>query len=369
MDIDRLHPLLDRLAHPRTRWIIIGLHVVLLAVLFLHQGVLADKEALKYTGCARDVLHGDLHDLAGNYLKYASYVLFLLPFVAVGKASLAVVAQVLLGIVAADALARLTERITGNVGTGRSALALFLLCPLIQMWTLALYTEQFFLCLAILYLERVERSPRMGPAVVLTGLATLFARPVGMFFVVPALLWRVGGRWPSWSRAWLVPVGCTLLLVFAIHVPYVPAAQLRPIATGQVIAGVGGGEANGFSGHTIADAQRHLIDRTGLQGWCRITLRRALSLLTLTRPHYSALHNGVNTFFHLLYPLALAGLWRHWHDARVRIVAITLASNIMVVALAHDEWSGRFMVPLIPLIIILATAATCPARRVRTPVV
>ncbi|MGV3638374.1 MAG: hypothetical protein ACO1NQ_12110, partial [Flavobacteriales bacterium] len=46
------------LGMPQARWLIIGLHLVLLAVIGMHQGVLVDKEALKYSGCARDVLAG-----------------------------------------------------------------------------------------------------------------------------------------------------------------------------------------------------------------------------------------------------------------------------------------------------------------------
>lgn len=354
MVIDRLYPLLERLARPLARWIIIGLHLALLGGLLFHQGILTDKEALKYTGCAEAVLRGDFSDLTGNYLKYGSYVLFLLPFVAVEKVSLAVVAQILLGIIAADALARLTERITRNVGIGQLAFALFLLCPLIQTWTLALYTEHFFTCMVILFLERVERVQRMDVVLILFGVLALFARPVGLFFVVPAFLWKMTAPSPSWLKPWLMPLGCTALFLFAIHVPRVAPAQLQPIATGQIIAGVGGIEATDFSGHTIAAAQRHLSQRTSLAEWTGITVQRMASLFTLTRPHYSSAHNAVNAVFYLLFPLALAGLWRWKNDQRVRLIRMILILNTLLVSMTHDEWSGRFLVPLLPLIIVCA---------------
>ena len=123
---------------------IIGLHLIFLAVIFLQQGILSDKEALKYLGCAEQVLNGDPSDLLGNYLKYGAYVLFLLPFIALGIPWLSVIAQIVLGILAASALGRIAERITGHSVAGHLAMAMLLLCYPVQQWTLALYTESFF---------------------------------------------------------------------------------------------------------------------------------------------------------------------------------------------------------------------------------
>jgi len=117
--IARVNPLTHWLSSPAFRVVTLGLHAVLLLSLSLHHGILADKEALKYIGCAEQVLHGDFHDLFGNYVKYASYVVFLLPFLAIGAPELAIVAQIILGIAAAFALSRLAERTTKDPRTGR----------------------------------------------------------------------------------------------------------------------------------------------------------------------------------------------------------------------------------------------------------
>lgn len=358
MSIARSYHALHLLAQPRTRWVIIGLHVLLLAALGAQQGLLVDKEALKYTGCAQAVLQGDLHDLGGNYLKYAAYVLFLVPFVAVGKVWPVIVAQVLLGIIASEALARLTERATGNMGLGRLAMALFLLCPLVQQWTLALYTEHFFTCVSVLFLERLDRHRRPTAAVITLGLLTLFARPVGMFFVAPAMLWIHRDRVPTVLRPWLLPVGCALLFAFAFFIPPVKTAQLAPIATGQVIAGLGGTGSPGPFGTTLANAQAHLFADVGPWEWLRITYQRALSLFTLTRAYYSPLHNGLAAIWYLLYPLALLGLVRWYRRPLVAMASTILGLNVLLVALTHDEWSGRFLVPLLPCIILFAVCGT-----------
>lgn len=362
--IARLYNILHQLALPGTRWLLLGTHLLLLLAIGMHQGVLVDQEALKYTSCARSVLHGDFSDLTGNYLKYAGYIIFLLPFVALDNLWLAVLSQVALGFIASEALARYTERITGNIALGRVAMALFLLCPLIQVWTLALYTEHFFTCMIILFLERLDRVSRMDATTTGLGVLALFARPVGLFFVVPSLLWRYRRAQVlvPFSR-WAFAMACVALFAAAISVPRIAAPQLEPIASGQVIAGVGGGGTEGFAGTTIMDAQQHLLDRVGLAQWAHITLRRTASLFNLSRPWYSARHNAIHTLFFALYPLALLGAVRWWKNERVRLLVAILALNVALVGLTHDEWSGRFVVPLLPWVIVLACASlqsSCP---------
>lgn len=351
------YTVLRLLGMPGARYVLIGLHLTLLLVIGMQQGVLVDKEALKYSGCARDVLAGDFHDLFGNYLKYAAYILFLVPFVALDSLLLAIAAQIAIGIVAAEALGRWVERSSGNVGIGRLAMALFLLCPLIQTWTLALYTEHLFTCSAILFIERLDREHRPTPSVIALGLITLFTRPTGMLFVMPAIAWRLRERLPAPLRAWLLPFTGTTVLLFALTVPRIEHAQLAPIAAGQVIAGVGGMGADDLQGHTIGAAQRYLVHHVGWMEWGRITLRRIISLFTLTRPYFSPVHNVVNAVFFALYPLAIIGLWRSWRQHRVRFVLALILLNGALVALTHDEWSGRFVVPLLPWIVALAVLA------------
>lgn len=345
------------LGMPEARWIIIGLHLVLLLVIGMHQGVLVDKEALKYIGCAREVLAGDIHDLFGNYLKYAAYILFLLPFVALDSLWLAILAQVVIGIIAAEALGRWTERSSGNVGLGRIAMALFLLCPLIQTWTLSLYTEYLFTCSVILLIERLDREPQLTPSLLALGLITLFGRPTGILFVGPAFAWVLREQLPTPIRPWLLPFMGIAIILLALGVPRIEHAQLAPIAAGQVIAGVGGIGAADFKGHTIGAAQRYLADHVGWTEWGHITLRRLTSLFTFTRPYFSLAHNAVNAVFLALFPLAIIGLWRSWGQDRVRLVLALIVFNGALVALTHDEWSGRFVVPLLPWLIALAVLA------------
>ena len=333
------------------------LHLALLALLHQRQGLLLDGEALKYIGCAEDVLQGDTSDLFGNYLKYGSYVLFLLPFAAIGHVSWAVAAQVLLGLVSAFALRRMIRRLTGSEPLALIGSALFLLYPLIQTWTLALYTEHFFLCLGILFLERWTRGDLRGPLTGLILLALLFARPVGIFLAGPLIIHSLTERLQGWQQRLARAGGCVLLILAAFTLIPIPEAQWEPIAGGQVIAGVGGEviHANPTANRTVAAAHAQFVNGHGTAAWLKLTAARATSFLWPTRAYYSTKHNGlIMATLGLLYPLAVFGLWRERREPIAAACAASLLTYIAAISLTHDEWSGRFLVPLLPWLILWA---------------
>lgn len=300
-------------------------------------------------------MHGEFSDLLGNYLKYGAYVIFLIPFVAVGIPWLAILAQIVLGIFAARALGRMAERITRRAATGYVAMAMLLLCYPVQQWTLALYTESFFTSISILFVERSTRAERPDAGTIAMALITVFARPVGMLFVGPALLWKLAqdptlSRWKPW-----LPVGYAAILFLAISIPGIRAPQLEPIVDAHIIAGIprDPGAMAQFHGSSILSAQIFLVQRHRLAEWSMLILRRAASLFTLTRPYYSTTHNLLNGIWMLLYPFALWGLWRWRRHRTVQLIALMLLLHTLLVGLTHDEWSGRFVVPLLGWVMVL----------------
>ncbi len=71
------------------RWMIAA-HLLFLFGIYHTQGIVLDKEDLKYSGGASDLLHGDLTDLMGRYKLFSAYILFLVPFTALGSAAWAI---------------------------------------------------------------------------------------------------------------------------------------------------------------------------------------------------------------------------------------------------------------------------------------
>lgn len=342
--------------HRPDRWVLPATLVAftaLLCVLWWMEGLHLDKEALKYTGCAEQVLQGDLRDLFGNYLPYATYVLFLLPFVALGAPALAIPVQIGLSVTAGLALGRLTGRISGHRVGGQLATALFLLSVPVQVWTLALYTESLFTTLTVLLAEQLLARDRPGPWTWPLVLLVLFARPVGLLFAVPLLIAGLGRKWPPGVRA----IGYACILLLALLNPRVARPQLEIIVNSDVLCGCTAdvGRLVDFHGQSILDAQLHLIERNGLYH-LKLMGARMASLFTFTRPSYSASHNLLLAGYFLLYPFALVGWWMFRRSRPMEAVAIVLALHAVLISCTCDEWSGRFMAPLVPLLIIPA----CP---------
>lgn len=339
----------------RGRWVAVLLFLIALASLWAVRGIQDDKEALKYIGCAQDLLKGDAHDLLGRYKGYASYVIFLVPFMALSSPALAVLAQAALAVLAAFALARLVERISDSRRAGTITLWIALLCYPYQEWVLTLYTESFFVSIAVLFLERATRPGGPDRLTWILGGVLLFARPNGMLFVLPVIIWRVQAALsaPRWTGA----LACAVLLLVVTWLPGVPREHLGVIVEGHVICGFPErlGAASAFNGTTIMDAQVFLFHEPAYA--MGLFLRRMASLYTLTRSYYSTPHNLALLPLYAVFACAIAGWWRWRAHPTVGLLAAVLIMNTVLIGLTYDEWNGRFLVPLWPILIAFAAMA------------
>lgn len=351
------------LASPAARWAIIALHLALLVFLYLQHGIHDDKEALKYIGAAQDLLHGDTTGLLGRYKAYAGYILFLVPFVAIGMHQLAVLAQIVLGIAAAFAVKRMVTRSGASPAMGHLAMAAYLLAPPVQQWTLSLYSEGLFIPMVVLFLEYALRPDARAWRPGLLALALLITRPTGILFVAPALLIPHNGlaTWLPAPVRWCAVAALVPLMLFA---PALNREQLAVVAGSHVVCGLPEqpDDAALFNGRTLAAAQAFVIERHGPVYWGGLALRRAASLLDPRRSYFSPLHNLAATGILLLYPLALMSIWRQRRSRTVHTLTACLLLNVLLVAITYDEWGGRFLAPLLPIVVVLAAIGTRTAR-------
>lgn len=317
--------------------------------------LLLDKEAAKYIGCANDVLRGDPGDLFGNYLKFASYVLFLVPFMALGLPVAAALVQAVFAVLAAFAAGRLAGLLCGGQRAAPIATMLVLLCLPLQQWVPALYTESFFASILLLYLDRALAHGPFDRWSIVLGLVLLFARPVGFCFVVPVMLWRpITQRLPQYAVPLMAVLGACALLT-ALAMPGIPPAQLRPIVEGDVICGFPRhpGLAAQLDGSSVLAAQRVLFAHDAAAALGTFG-ERVLSLFTWPRPYYSLIHNLFLLSHYPLLALAFVGVWRARSADAAAPVLVGVVLYVLLIGLTHDEWSGRFFVPLWPLVCVFA---------------
>lgn len=350
---------------PRRLGWILGAHFLLLLAIFSLQGILVDKEALKYTGCARDVLAGDFEDVLHRYRLYASYVLFLVPFTALGMPQLAVPAQVALGILAAFSLRHMVLLLGGSSTRADIAFAVLLLAYPLQIWTLALYSESFFVSLSVIFFAEALRSGVPRGRMFAWAALLVFARPVGILFVAPVLAWRLldGNEGIRIPAIWTVG---TAVLAVVSFLPVIGHEQLLVVIEGHVIGGFPQwpGTGNSFHGNTLAGAELEVVRQQGLAAWAWLVLQRIGWFFGAWRPYFSTLHNALNAPLALLYPMAALTVVRRWNIPFVQVSAVILLLNTVLVGLTFAEWNGRFLVPLVPLVILLAVVPNEPLRSV-----
>jgi hypothetical protein len=331
----------------------VTVHLLFLAVLYRQQGLLLDKEALKYLGAAQDLLHGDTTDLLGRYRLFATCILFLAPFVALGLPTLAVAAQVVLVLFSARALHRLALRMAVAPGIALGVTAIYLLAQPLHTWTLSAYSEGLFVPLSVLFLERALRPTAWDSYTWLLALLLFFARPTGALFIAPLLLLRITASLPL--RTALRSAGVFALVLAMLFLPVLNREQLQVVVGAPVVCGFPEHpELEGtYTGTNVLGAQLHLIDAHGLRYWAGLLARRTASLLIPLRSYFSPVHNALNLPFVLLLPFALWGALRTSTDA-ARGITLILLLNILLVALTYDEWAGRFLAPLLPGVLVLA---------------
>ena len=342
------------------RWWAVALFVAVLGVLACTVGIHTDKEALKYIGCAEQLLQGDVHDLFGNYAKYGSYILFITPFIVVGLPLFAVVAQLVLAVFAAQALGRIAQRITGSTLAADIAFVFALFCFPLQQWVLALYTESFFASVSVIFLERITRPGRADTLTWVLALIVLFARPVGLLFVGPAAIWKLVDTGSIHVPMWLRNTGYGMILLVAICIPGIARDQMAPIVEAHVICGFPErpGAMQDFEGSTVLEAQCHLYAHNGLGYTLGLFVRRVVSLFTLPRDYFSGILNAFLTGHYALFLLAAWGWWFWRKHLVVGLLCAIFLLNVLLVGLTHDEWSERFLVPMWPIVLLFAAFGT-----------
>jgi hypothetical protein len=212
--------------------------------------------------------------------------------------------------------------------------------------------------------ERITRDQRPDVWTIALAVITVFARPVGMLFVGPAIVWKAtGSNAPKWLQGLRWP-GYAAVLLVAISLPGIRAPQLEPIVDAHIIAGIAEdpGALAEFEGSSILAAQVFLLHRHGVVDWLRLAVRRAASLYTLPRGYFSTVHNMLVGVWMLLYPLAIWGIWSWRKHPVVRLIVAMLLLHTLLVGLTHDEWSGRFVVPLLGWVILLGSLGINIAR-------
>lgn len=107
------------------------------------------------------------------------------------------------------------------------------------------------------------------------------------------------------------------------------------------------------SGDDLVDTLRYALRHP----WpsMKLAVARVAAELLHARPFYSLLHNVLVVIFGLIvYPLAVLGVLRLKRTPLAQLMSAIIGSHMLFVALTFADWDGRFLLYVIPLILLFA---------------
>lgn len=348
--------------------------------LYLHFGPRTSVDSSLYLDNARNLLHGQLPtDYSIWYLGYSAFLAVVLALG--GGLAQAVGAQIALSGVAALGLWRAVRHLSGSPGTAHLAVLLYLLWFKIHQWNVFIYTESLFtsccmLSFALLVLAR--RPWQLGLALLLVGY-TFLVRPTGFCFLIGV----AGYGWARLRPRALRPAVLGLLVAglatgFVALLSNILASYDQAMAGNVLLESYARAELI-YPGITLgvqppthlALPAAHLAPLVRLVAFgalnpvyfAKLAVLKFLLFSSNVKPYYSWAHNlAVAGLLWPLYFYAVRG-WRRRprRSPAAYFMGSFIAAQALTVALTTENWDGRFLVPVLPYVFVLAALGLRPA--------
>jgi hypothetical protein len=342
--------------------------------LFISRGPQLSVDSDFYIQNAQVIQSGHLPQARGFW--YTSYAGFLaLVFLLGGGITTVVIIQMMLSGVAAISLYFATYKLVNSKAAAFMATLLFILWFKIHEWNTFIYTESLFTsCLVISFGFLLSSGKWWHYGLCLLFLVVVFfIRPVGIAMLVGILFYGFALVWPKLNR---VVATLALLLITCLGLLMVNAmlTDFNFIASYQKGELIYPNISLGISvpvDLTIPSMEYPPLVQLVLFAclnpiyFFKLSVIKLLLFFGNVKPYFSPLHNVLIVC--TLYPIyffALRGVkvLSEATGAKSYIFGYVLASAFMV-ALTSENWDGRFLVPLLPFVFLLAAAGMARERK------
>lgn len=350
---------------------LIGMLWVLVQVFFYFKiGIFTELEAQKYIGNALHFLETG-YFTNPRYVFYSSYIFFLsLMFKLNISYGGIVIIQILLNGLATIALYRITYLYCQSTLASKIACIVFILNYQIQSWNVYLYTESFYISLLVLFTTTLfegflKQKKHFVFASILLFVALCFSRPMGILYLLPSLIF-IGvlfslktAHLKKWM--WSFMLLGSLIFVWILesvldnHISYL----MNNLMTGAIICDVPPtskpSNLNIPSNNYGSIVQLTLFLLMNFKYIIGLLAEKLFYFFALYRSFYSSAHNLLLFTFYPVYLFALASLFNSKTNRGIRYYcfAVILLFTLTII-ITCVEWSGRFVVSILPFIIVLA---------------
>jgi len=343
--------------------------LIVQGILLYKYGIVTKGESVKYINEA--VFWQEHYQFSQpKYIFYSVYIFirFLALQIRTGIEGVYIF-QLLINLYATFLFYKLSLRLFTRPVIAVTATTLLLICFPWQLWTTHLYTEGVFISLVIIFTYFFflpEKSKFLRIITIILFILLLFSRPTGMLFIPVITLWYFNKWWSE--RKWLL-LGVSSLVSLAGFILILNYAMkgegefnfLKPFIEEHIICGVPQALNNDLKlprdGNSTGGILYYVVNNP--IHFLSLSVKKIGAFFGMTRSYFSTSHNlYLRLFFYPLYLFALAGVIMRGKTIRSFKV---YASGIVIVfatsvALTCDDWLNRFIMPVLPFIILLATA-------------
>ncbi|HAA17906.1 MAG TPA: hypothetical protein DCP28_03685 [Cytophagales bacterium] len=351
-----------------------GVWVAWQLMMAVTQGVLVSVDTQRYMRMAEGILQGQWP--TGWDTLYASYAVYLaFCFWVKGGYTLAVVGQVLASGAAAWAMYDLGKRWSGEDRVGWLAVTLFVGWPKFAEWNFIVYTDALFTygCVVLLWGLYRLHTWKHGLLWGIGAMVVILFRPMGMAILLG--LWAMGlVRLLQRQTNWLPTIGYACLsgiVAFWVLTHYIAPSKylfqtrLESYRESEIIYP----HLNFW-----VDPPEHFYEpQMGApKGWGMLFGKNVEHILKLAaiklgllfghmKPYYTWYHNlFIAVYLFPIYLVALRGIWRKRIHRLTYFMLVFIAAQAGVVALTTENWDGRFLLPLLPYLMLLAASGFFP---------
>ena len=333
-------------------------------------GINIGGEGAKYIIDANNYLHLKSSERGVFGIFYIVYSLFVALIIKLGLPySIIAVIQLICSAIAGCALYKTISDITGNRRVGLLGFIFFITCLTVQQWNYFLYSESLhcsFIVIAIYYFHKIfveRQNPKTGMFILMLFLV-FFSRPVGVIFMVALAITLIIWLFKNNKRRTGIILSLFGLIVFGLMLQLHWAFYFNPdsLRRMEIICQVPiNGSGVGYTEYNkagLGEFAKVIVHEIGVGNFLQLGFRKVASFYSLRRSFYSTSHNLLLILTTLLfYPMAIIGML-FYKKPGINYVKLLLLLYIGITSVGIfftcDEWSNRFIVPVLPMVIILA---------------
>lgn len=349
--------------------ILISLWLLAQIIAYLKFGIFVSVDSVMYIEDAQLINEGIWPGHRNFWYSSYSFVLAIIEFLG-GKPTDIVFIQVLMSGFALLGIYKLTQNISKNNISAFIATLLYVSWIKIHQWNMIVYTDSLFTSATIITIALIHFSTTTK-LYLLSCIATIFTiliRPTGIGFLLAVLgqflfrLFRVK-QIKRFQKIQIVSIASLIFLLLLNFVlrDYI-GSFLESYTKAELIYPNISLSLNKPTSLVLPNHQYPALIKM-LQFiinnpiyFAKISLIKAFLFLAHVKPYYSIFHNvAICIFLYPIYYFMIRGL-KSFASSDIKIFMIAFISfQIMTVSLTSENWDGRFLLPVLPYVFIIAS--------------